>query len=184
MTTLESLLSKISGGKQLEVITSFTGSVAACDNVASALSGLTRHEMNYLFWAFSLGGKAFHVRDMLTSEATKFIKSDELNVSDVQKADVVQLVTKGLRSTFTKYCRACGGTGNNDRADVCKICFGSGRVDISQRKIAKELQIAWSSYYRNKSIKKLIDHLFAFCAQTEGNITKHIAQSDKKEITN
>ncbi len=174
MATLETLLSKVSCGKQLQVITSFGGQACDGSHILGALSGLGQHEINYLFWAYLQEGSALKMKSTLMLSATNFLKENNAIVTPKQQMAIVKLVVTGLQSTFTKHCAACGGTGENVKLGLCQLCLGTGRVNISQRQIAKQLQMPWSSYYKNKALRSLLEHLLKFCAILEGNITRHV----------
>lgn len=169
---IETILSKISGGKNLDSgAVSTGGSKPVIDDlVRGALGGLTRHESIYLFWTYlDDQSQKLAMKSMLNLVASK----QGTDVKPEIQLRVVNLVLRGIQGATLQPCKTCSATGLHKGA-VCETCGGLGKVSISKRAIARELNIPWATFYKNKNILNLYSLLMQFCSTLDQNCKNHI----------
>lgn len=184
--SLESYLSRMSGGKQMDLSgASFNkGGAKACtiDEIQGAAAGLGRKETTYLFWAFMPNEEGMQIRVMLNAHLMNWLNKNEKQIPHDTRAKIVRLVMDGVKGSAFQPCKKCETTGKaliDNRYVTCPHCEGLGKVAISKRKIAKALNMAWSTFYKAKVYDECYSELMSFCAILEGACFKHFSDKDK-----
>ena len=185
--SLENFLSRMSGGKQLDLSAANYNKGSGLkkpniDEYQGALAGLGRRETIYLFWAFMPNEGPLRMRVMLNAHLMKWLKSNNQVIEHNNRAAIVRLVMQGVKGSAFQPCKKCETTGKaliDNEYKVCPTCGGLGKKSISQREVARLLDIPWSTYYMKKIYGQAYSELMSFCAILEGTCFKHFSNKEE-----
>lgn len=135
-------------------------------DIAAAMAGLDalQEALVRFYWLGDIGYAAY-LRDQA------IIELDGRGVEGDLAFRMAGVVVDDLANST---CSACNGTGENVKKRVCGHCEGSGKKGLSDRELAKRLEVPKTSFQRRyKEDYKVVYSRFEFIANASARQISH-----------